>query len=198
MTTLLDIRPRRVVLKADEPAKRLVARLIEELDTLADGINSGALSPVEWHNAVANALLRGHVAAYMEGRDVDDLAPGARKAIGKLVGGQVEYLNKFLDQVEADGWQDGRDRARSAMYARNLVASYERGKTFGLDLPAYPGDGSTQCMTNCKCSWRIKWIDQEELDADCYWDMGSAEHCEDCVKRARQWAPLRIRGGEPT
>lgn len=193
---VISLTPRRVALKAEPPARRIVAAMLAELDGLADGINAGLLSPVAWHNAVANALLRGHVAAYLEGRGADDLSDGARKLLGRLVGGQVEYLNKFLDQVEAEGWSDGRDRARLAMYARNLVASYERGKTFGLDLPAYPGDGSTQCLTNCKCSWRIVWLDAENLDADAYWDMGTAEHCDDCARRARRWAPLRFRGGE--
>lgn len=216
MTTLIDIRPSlqrmrelglagaaagadlRARLKDAAGFSRLLARVIAGIDELSDGINAGLLSPTQWHNELANLLLVGHTAAYQEGRGITDLPPGARRLISQLVGEQVDFLNRFLDQVEARGWDDRRDRARAALYAGALKATYSRGVTFGLELPAYPGDGSSECLGNCGCQWRVDWIDQEELDADCYWVLGGAErHCRTCPQRAAAWAPLRLRGGRP-
>lgn len=183
-------------LKDEDGFKRVLGRVLAGIDSLSDGINAGALSSVEWHNELARLLLVGHTAAYQEGRGQDSLSPGARRLISRIVGDQVTYLNGFLDRVERDGWNDARDRARAALYAGSLKQAFSRGATFGLELPAYPGDGSSECLGNCGCRWNVVWLDQEELDADCYWLLGGAErHCKTCPQRAAAWAPLRIRGG---
>lgn len=175
---------------------RVLARILDGIDTLSDGINSGALSVDEWQQEMARLLLVGHTAAYQEGRGADELTPGARRIIAQVVAEQVDYLNAFADVVEANGWNDARDRARAALYAGSLKQAFSRGDSFGLPLPFYPGDGSSECLGNCKCRWRIVWLDREELDADCYWVLGGAErHCTTCPSRAAD-NPYRVRGGE--
>lgn len=182
-----------VALKDAATLRRIAARVLAGLDELADGLNSGALSPVDWHNAVADLLLVGHTAAYMEGRGQDALSPGARRLVAQAVGGQVEYLNGFLDTVEREGWQDGPMRARLALYVQPLATTYSRGQTFGLDVPFQPKE-RTACRMNCKCAWRVRWLDEEELNADLTWVLSSAEHCETCRARARL-NPYQFRGG---
>lgn len=186
----------RAALKAYATLARVLDRVRDGLDTLADGVNSGALDPVTWHNETVQLLRVGYTAAYLDGRGDTTLSPGAQRLLARLVADQVGYLNGFLDQVEADGWSDARDRARLRMYGASVRQAYERGATFGLPLPTVPGAGSTRCLTNCKCRLRIRWLDEEELDADVFWMLGKAEHCPDCVTLSKQWAPLRIRGGE--
>jgi hypothetical protein len=44
-------------------------------------------------------------------------------------------------------------------------------------------------LTNCQCRWEI--VDRGD-HWDCYWRLGIAEHCPDCVERARNWNPLTI------
>jgi hypothetical protein len=193
---ILEIPSLGIALKARAGLDRIMAATIAALDELSDGINAGLLSPVEWHNSMADVLLTAHTAAYLEGRGVDSLSPGARRLVAEIVSEQVQYLNGFLDKVEAEGWQDARDRARAHLYAGALKATHARAEAFGLNLPAYPGDGSTECLTNCRCRWDIRWLDREELNADCYWRMGQAEHCDTCRSRAETWAPLKVRGGE--
>lgn len=173
----------------------ILRRVLDGIDTLSDGLNSGALSVTQWHNDMAQALLVGHTAAYLEARGQQTLGAGARAMIADLVGDQVSYLNRFADQIDANGWNDARDRSRAALYAGSLKQAFARGETFGLDLPYYPGDGSSECLGNCGCRWRVDWIDPEELDADCYWELGGKEHhCKTCPSRAAA-GPLRFRKG---
>lgn len=180
-------------LKDADGFARVLGRVLRGIDDLSDGVNAGVLSPVQWHNEMARLLLIGHTAAYQEGRGVDTVSTGARRIISQIVGEQVEYLNGFLDKVEADGWNDARDRQRAALYAGSLKHAFSRGATFGLEMPFYPTVGS-ECMVNCKCSWQIDWEDQEELNATAYWRMGRAEHCPTCTTRAMD-SPYIFRGG---
>lgn len=174
---------------------RLLARILDGIDELSAGITSGSLSVDQWQREMAHLLYVGHTAAYMEGRDTRDLSPEARRRLGELIGEQVDYLNNFADTLDSEGWSEGY-KARAAMYAGSVKASYWMGKTFDLPLPAHPTQGC-EGLTNCRCSWDVQWLDPEELDADCYWRLGaSEEHCTPCTTRAKDWAPLRVRGGK--
>jgi hypothetical protein len=185
-----------VRLKTEVELRRILSRIIAGLDELADGMNSGVFTADAWQREVAQVLLVGHTAAYLAGRDASTLTPGARRQIAQVVGQQVDFLNRFADQVEAQGWQDTRDRARLILYAGACKGTYWRGTTFGLDMPFYPGDGSSECLGNCGCRLRVDWLDPEELDADVYWELGGAErHCATCPRRAAA-SPYRFRGGE--
>lgn len=176
---------------------RLSARVAEAIGELAKGVNAGILTADAWQAEMANLLLAGHLAAYAAGRDVAPraLTPDEERRVAEIVAGQIPYLDAFATQVDADGWQAAMD-ARAQMYGRAMRQSYERGRARGLPLPAVPGDGSTECLSNCRCAWRIRWIDRAAGDVDCHWELGKAEHCDDCRDRARRWSPLRIRGWE--
>ena len=63
-----------------------------------------------------------------------------------------------------------------------------------LPLPAMPGDGTSQCLTRCRCSWDITKLEGDG-NYDCTWVMSDAEHCQTCRQRATDWAPLRVREG---
>ena len=49
--------------------------------------------------------------------------------------------------------------ARAEMYLDGSTQAFERGKaasySSGLDLPANPGDGSSECLSQCRCQWSI-------------------------------------------
>jgi len=45
------------------------------------------------------------------------------------------------------------------------------------------------------CSWDIQEVvDEEGTKAgwDCFWTLGMAEHCEDCVENSHKWNPLFV------
>jgi len=78
------------------------------------------------------------------------------------------------------------------MYINSSIQSYERAnaRARGLpDLPQYPGDGNTRCLTNCQCHLSYEWADGAWL---VYWNLGQAEHCPDCEAMASDWSPLEI------
>lgn len=119
-------------------------------------------------------------------------------SVGGMISEQYRYLNPFMDQVARGELSQAQINARLKMYINSASEAFWRGFTRGIpiDLPAYPGDGSTRCLVNCQCQWDIQQI---ENGYNCYWLLGEAEHCEDCVERAGKWNPYKIRiTGEPS
>ena len=112
--------------------------------------------------------------------------------IGQMVRNQYEYLDGFASDIAGGRYTESGVAARSRMYVESSSQAFERGNTVtrGMpDLPAYPGDGSTQCLSNCRCRWAIK---ETETDWQCTWKLAAAEHCLDCVNRADEWNPLVV------
>jgi len=76
------------------------------------------------------------------------------------------------------------------MYMNSAREAFERAKmrSYGIpDLPAWPGDGSTECLTNCRCSWRFVVV---YGGIECYWEIDwDAENCQDCIDRHYMWNP---------
>jgi hypothetical protein len=86
---------------------------------------------------------------------------------------------------------------RAAMYGESLGQCYQkaymraRGSRYGLpDLPAYPRDGQTVCLTNCRCQWHI--VKRSNTQYEATWQLNPADHCPDCIDNARKWNPLMI------
>lgn len=181
----------------DAKAQQLIDRLL----LLVDGA-TGALQAqfgtdpalvAAWQQVLEQLLTRYHTAALMAGLGTVDLGAKAIAEAKKIVRAQLGFLDRFAVEVqEAAEWQAGWN-SRARLYAEAIGQSYEAGATRLLPLPALPRDGTTQCLTNCLCSWRIEWLNDD--DADCYWVLAGKEHCQTCVARARRWNPLKIRGG---
>jgi len=102
------------------------------------------------------------------------------------------FANDIYDFLEKEGRFPGNLEMRADHYRGRAKAIFH--KTLAIvqewpDLPAYPGDGSTQCLSNCLCNWVV----ERTPDAwHCYWTLGLAEHCQDCVARSQIWNPLVI------
>lgn len=173
----------------EEQAKAEVARLLARLE-------NGDITPAEWENDMQAALAAYHQAAAMAGQK--DTAIEADE-LTAAVGAQFAYLSAFrgviTDALAAGEAAWSAWSARAAMYAEAIGASFWRAFTGGWPLPAYPRDGTTQCLSHCHCEWEINVVDQEAGDADAYWRLSPVEHCQTCVERGAQWSPLRIRGG---
>ena len=99
--------------------------------------------------------------------------------------------------------------ARSRMYVSSAREAFERGKRRAAgapELPAYPGDGTTICLSRCRCMWDLQQAreNDETVRWRCFWVLDPlAEHCsseeEDeegrplgCLQRAVLWNPLII------
>lgn len=105
--------------------------------------------------------------------------------------GQNSYLKGFIEQISNGQLSQAQIDARLKMYVNAANESLWKGyaSDLPLELPAYPGDGSTVCLTNCQCTWDIR---RTETGYDCYWTLGASEHCPDCIENASKWNPYHI------
>jgi hypothetical protein len=173
--------------------QRLLAELLDGIDTAVAGVTSGHLSADGFQAEMVRRLFEGQLAAYLVGSQGDTLSPQAERLIKDAVKAQLPYLDRFADEIAANGWREAL-AARAQLYAGSIKPTFWRARAFGLPLPYWPAQ-DTACMGNCRCEWRIDWLDQENLDADCTWVRGHGDSCSTCIDRAAQ-PTIRIREGE--
>jgi len=112
--------------------------------------------------------------------------------IGEMLKEQYIKLNLLMDPIA----QGQLSTAQVVAKLRKLVclSSEAFWKAYvqdnAINLPAYPGDGSTKCQLNCQCGWNIQKVPG---GYDCYWELGKSERCPDCVQRSTEWNPYHIR-----
>ena len=176
---------------------KLVTRLSVLISAATDALESDPDRLQDWYDEIARQLRRYSLASYLAGADTTKPTTAADKALAADIKTQLDFLSQFRAEIhDAAEWQAGWN-ARAEMYAKSIQVPYWRGATKMLPLPAMPGDGTTQCLTNCKCAWNVIPVDEDAGDYDAYWIYGATErHCQTCRERQSQWAPLQIRGGE--
>mgnify|MGYP000866481416 CR=1 FL=1 len=110
--------------------------------------------------------------------------------IGAMVKDQYNFLRGFVNQIAEGRLSQKQIESRMAMYINSANEALWKALTrdYGFSLPAYPGDGSTSCLTNCRCTWNITKVPD---GYDCYWILGDAEHCDECRERAVTWSPWK-------
>lgn len=128
--------------------------------------------------AMRRAIVTAHTAAYYAGiKERTGVMPkGLSKIERAELKARVEEQLKYYDAFAAQA----RDMSEQAAAARaQLYAGAIRGTLYGARFPGlkqYPGDGNTQCRTNCKCSL-------SEEDDGIHWVLGD-EGCPDCQELA--------------
>lgn len=180
--------------------EQTAARIEEIVQELLDG---GTVD--QWYDAMAEEIALAHTAAALAGYERDTLSASEQAAVARAVDNQYEYLDLFAVALAAAYSASsasgaplvypGNTMARSQMYGQSSGATYWSAKYADWALPAMPRDGTTQCLSRCKCQWQINEL-AGDGNADCYWRMSDAEHCQTCKERAALWSPLRIRGGD--
>lgn len=165
------------------------------LDALAERLSERAISVEEWQTEMRDRIKREALRQYLIGRGgVQQMTSQDYGSLGGVIADQYRYLDGFAREI-ADGLLSERQIvARSRMYLRSTREAFERAmaRTRGLPaMPAYPGDASTACYTNCQCHWDYHYLPSRRR-WECTWMLGEAEHCEDCVANAALWNPLVI------
>lgn len=149
---------------------------------------------LHWFDELERLIAEYHQAAALLGRN-GNLTPAQQDIIADSITTQLQYLDQFKMQVVSDAEFERGFLARAEMYARAIRSTFYQAVTNFLPLPAMPAEG-TICHTNCKCGWNINTLDENAGDFDCYWVRGADDSCSTCIARAREWAPLQIRGWE--
>jgi len=175
----------------------LITRLQSLIDAatgnLIDNLSPAQIS--EYHEVMEELLSRYHLAAYMVGAGQDVVSDKAREKILEGVANQLAFLQGFITEIEDNdtfemGWQ-----ARARMYGESIKEPYWNGRVKLLPLPSMPGDGTTNCKTNCGCSWEVKAVNADKGDYDARWRRGLKDSCQTCIERENTWNPIRIRNG---
>lgn len=184
----------------DQAESEAVTERYQHLIRLAcNQLIQGTSTPAQWERAMQGAIRMAYmhqaIAGSPTGRE-DLLSPEDRARVEASIEEQYGYLAKFAAQVAHDvkvGNPLTDIQNRAALYAKSSEAEYWRQATSHLNLPAIPRDGSTECLSNCQCSWHLECGDKGVVKAT--WKLGKADHCPTCVKRSLQWNPLIIQTG---
>lgn len=126
--------------------------------TMAQMVSEGAISPTGWRDALRQELKDNYITQYATGRGGrQQMGPRDWGSIGGMLKEQYGYLEGFYAQVAAGELSEGQIYARSRMYVNSSREAYERGLSrAAVDRPYN----------------------------EHRWDLGNAEHCEDCVALA--------------
>lgn len=169
-----------------------------EMTNLVTSYKDGKIDIFTLESKIKANLKQTYIDMYVMGKGGrNNMTPADWGSIGGMLKEQYRYLEGMMKQIASGELSPAQVASRLKMYENSSNEALWRGylSDLPLDLPAYPGDGSTVCLTNCQCEWEIVEI---EGGYDCYWQLGASEHCPDCIERAERWNPYRIRisGGE--
>lgn len=165
----------------------------ERTDALAAQLFAGEMTIQEWVLAMREAIKETYITQYVlasGGRG--QLGPTDWGRLGGLLRVQYGFLQRFAQDI-VEGRYSSLEaiQNRAGMYLSSSRQAFERAEAArrGLSLPAYPGDGTSDCKTNCHCHWDFveeveRWL--------CTWVRTVKDSCVTCVERAGRWAPYII------
>lgn len=157
----------------------------------------GEIDLRKWERQMRGVLKDTHGGMYVFGRGGQNAMQASDwGAVGRIVREQRGFLYGFADDLATGEYSAGKALARSAMYARAGVLSFERGKqsSYGLRLPVHPGDGGTPCLTNCLCRWEIT---ETATQWKAIWRTASAQPCQGCVDRSNAYTSYIVEKEAP-
>lgn len=126
------------------------------------------------------------------GGSLDD---GARGVLNDIISTDLYYADNFADSLPK--LSRAQALARSQMYLPTQLSTVNEIASLNVPtLPIYPQDERLICGHFCKCTLRIVYLFGQG-NFNIYWDINpTAEHCDDCIRLAATWRPLKIRDGE--
>lgn len=168
----------------------------QKVTNLANLLGSGKISLLEWQQEMRLAMRQSWTLQLVIGSGGDQSKIDSKEylKLGTRLQEQYKYLERFANQIREKGMSEAQIAMRSRMYMEASKLIYWQQIT-GIALPAYPGDGSTRCLVNCLCSWKIEYIRNKKgvvIGAYATWQLGKAEHCKDCIDRSAKWVKIRV------
>lgn len=162
----------------------------QEMVDLTYQAQAGEVSENEWAEGIVALMVAEYLRQWMLGRGSTELTTEEIETVTQAATSQASFIRNTGALLAGLSVQEVARRA--AMYANSARQMYERGRAeqrYNIRLPAYPGDGSTECRSNCKCRWEIVEGSRNVL---AYWRLGAADHCRTCVDRSGRWNPYII------
>ena len=161
-------------------------------DGLVERLFAGEINHQQWALEARQEIKETFIVQYIAahgGRRTMTQADWGR--VGAMLKQQYRRLRGFEQDLIDGKLSEAQAKARLRMYYKASRQAFEQGRAYARGvpkLPAYPGDGSTQCLSGCQCHWEHEETELEWLST---WTLGAAEHCPDCMERAERWAPDR-------
>lgn len=170
---------------------RVLDTASKEARTLAEQAAKGTISPETFRAGMRELLRNVHGSEAIFGRGgVNAMTPADWGRLGQTLKGEYAYLEGFVTDITTLTPEQA--AARANLYMGGAVQSYEKGVAASLgiedSMPVYPGDGSTRCLGNCRCTWvHVRNGDTMESTWQTEQD---GEVCQDCAANGRKYAPL--------
>jgi hypothetical protein len=181
---------RQVVALRDEA----VAAAGRDARSLAERAVRGEVAPDAFRAGMREVSRNAHTANYLLGRGgVNAMQASDFRTLATSLRTEFGHIDRFAWDVEAGTLSEAQAAARAELYAGAGVRSYEQGvaSAWGVEaeLPGYPADGGTQCLSRCRCSWRLN---PTEHGIAATWVLGGADPCDGCRQRAAAWNPVVV------
>lgn len=137
----------------DERLQKIGRHLLERLDSLTDDLIGGTLSPAQYREGVARALITDQAASYMLGANTKRLSLADQRLITDANKFQLGYLDGFVADIESGRYRDSEAmlRARARLYAGAVKGPYYLGKAQGWTISDWLLPGNQECQANCRC-----------------------------------------------
>jgi hypothetical protein len=190
---------------SDADVRALLGRFLETQSARAAAVTEslieGSLAVGEWEAEMRSLIKDTFGASYLLGRGGRNMMEfGDWGRLGAMTRRQYTFLNAFASDVASGSQSRARALQRANLYPLAARAAQQRAMVLTLgapDLPAYPGDGTSSCKSNCRCYWSLEPITLPGGAAgwNATWiDVQGPDECTECQDRAGEWNPLQVAG----
>lgn len=112
--------------------------------------------------------------------------------LSRLISEQTIRVDGLIADYQAGRISDAQFAAWTEQKAGLAINAFEegQGRTSGIELPAYPADGSSECREYDRCWWEIEEFDDRW---EATWITEADEKvCPTCERRGEEWAPYIV------
>lgn len=176
----------------------------DSVTKLSERMYTGSVTLGQWEEGMKQLIRELHTSAAAIGKGGwGSMSQSDWGKLGNVLKKQYKFLHNFAQDIAANRDSISLDAilARAKMYgnaARYSAALIAAGILAAM-LPWLPGDGSTECLVNCKCFWQLDVTssDKDTKTVLAVWHLRPAEHCDDCVNRNGYTETLVVPSGTP-
>lgn len=177
-----------------EMRESIVAAFSENAATWTDRFTSGELTINEWREGFRSLVRNATEAQFVLARGGEaQMTPDDWEIVDTRVAAQDQYIVRLGEDIESGAISAQMASYRSTLYASSTRSAFEQGRSRSWTdsrMPAYPGDGNTECMGSCQCRWDYRMVDGQ---VHATWKMNaSAESCGGCSANAMLYNPYIV------